>query len=102
MPRVSPYGTTRPLLQSPLPDSNRRPPPYHGTSEAIGRNRRQAFRLVFAAGCERLQPRGSIKAPSFVVSLGDRSDRAVRSRRDAADAATQGSQRILSPVLAAS
>jgi hypothetical protein len=56
---------------SPLPDSNRRPPPYHGTSHATGRNRGQRFWLVlpvlwglpFATGCQRLQPRGSIKAP---------------------------------------
>src|SRR5262245_15099192 len=47
---------------SPLPDSNRGPPPYHGRSP------RQRFWLVwavcqavgFATGCHRLQPRGSI------------------------------------------
>jgi hypothetical protein len=66
------------LLQSPLPDSNRRPPPYHGTSQATGRNPRQRFWLVlaasapirFAADCRRLQPRGSIKAPSSVAIFG--------------------------------
>ena len=58
-------------LQSPLTDSNRRPPPYHGTSRATGGNPRQRFALVFAvsgaaafaAVCHWLQPRGSIKAP---------------------------------------
>jgi hypothetical protein len=34
------------LWQSPLTDSNRRPPPYHGTTQATGRNRRQRFSLV--------------------------------------------------------
>jgi hypothetical protein len=29
--------------RSPLTDSNRRPPPYHGTTQATGRNRRQRF-----------------------------------------------------------
>jgi hypothetical protein len=64
------------LLQSPLTDSNRRPPPYH--TQATGRNPRQRFSPVsavfgaapFASGCHRLQPRGSIKAPFFVVSFG--------------------------------
>src|SRR6266581_339051 len=59
-------------IGSPLTDSNRRPPPYHGTSQATGRNLRQRFWLVsaasatprFADDCHRLQPRGSIKAPS--------------------------------------
>jgi len=54
--------------RSPLTDSNRRPPPYHGTSQATGRNPRQRFWRVsavsalsrFAADCHRLQPRGSI------------------------------------------
>src|SRR2546430_7550007 len=63
------------LLQSPLTDSNRRPPPYHALQTATGRSRRQRFWLVsavlepvrFATVCHRLQPRGSIKAPSFVV-----------------------------------
>src|SRR5439155_26415896 len=62
-------------LRSPLTDSNRRPPPYHGIQTATGRNRRQRFWLVlaasapvrFATDCDRLQPRGSIKAPSSVV-----------------------------------
>ncbi|SRR6266511_2401590 len=31
---------------SPLPDSNRRPPPYHALRSATGRNPRQRFRLV--------------------------------------------------------
>jgi len=65
-------------LQSPLPDSNPRPPPYHGTTQATGRKPRQRFSLVgavfapvrFATDCHRLQPRGSIKAPSFVVLAG--------------------------------
>jgi hypothetical protein len=60
------------LLQSPLTDSNRRPPPYHGTSQATGGSRWQRIWPVFAvcgperfaADCRRLQPRGSIKAPS--------------------------------------
>jgi hypothetical protein len=49
--------------------------PYHGTSQATGRNPRQRFWLDFAVfgaapvatDCQRLQPRGSIKAPSSVV-----------------------------------
>jgi hypothetical protein len=60
------------LYRSPLTDSNRRPPPYHVLLAATGRNPRQRFSLVFAvfgavafaAVCHRLQPRGSIKAPS--------------------------------------
>src|SRR5439155_20674202 len=64
------------LCKSPLTDSNRRPPPYHGTSPATGGNRRQRFPLVFAVfagarfarGCHWLQPRGSIKAPCSVMS----------------------------------
>ena len=43
------------LFESPLTDSNRRPPPYHSAVSALSR---------FAADCRRLQPRGSIKAPS--------------------------------------
>jgi hypothetical protein len=31
------------ILQSPLTDSNRRPPPYHGLDAASGRNPRQRF-----------------------------------------------------------
>ncbi len=62
-------------LQSPLTDSNRRPPPYHGTSAATVGNQRQRFSLVsavfgaapFAADCHRLQPRGSMRAPPSVV-----------------------------------
>jgi hypothetical protein len=55
--------------RSPLTDSNRRPPPYHGTSQATGGNRSQRIRLVsvasgpirFATDCHWLRPRGSIK-----------------------------------------
>jgi hypothetical protein len=65
---------------SPLPDSNRRPPPYHPGPVATGRNLRQRFGLVFASfGCSQfatdchcLQPRGSIRAPSFVISQDNR------------------------------
>ena len=65
--------------RSPLTDSNRRPPPYHALLSATGRNLRQPFSLglavsapaAFATACYRLQPRGSIKAPHFVVSSGD-------------------------------
>jgi hypothetical protein len=63
------------LLQSPLTDSNRRPPPYHALRAAPGRNPRQRFwhdlapvaDTRLAADCHCLQPRGSIKAPSSVV-----------------------------------
>ncbi|TML56880.1 MAG: cyclic nucleotide-binding domain-containing protein, partial [Actinobacteria bacterium] len=63
----------------PLTDSNRRPPPYHALVVAVGRNPRQRFWLVcadfaatrFASGCYRLQPRGSIKAPSRVSRSGN-------------------------------
>jgi hypothetical protein len=69
------------LLQSPLTDSNRRPPPYHGTSQATGGNRSQRIWLVFAlsalsrfaADCHRLQPRGSIRAPSGALLVSNRS-----------------------------
>jgi hypothetical protein len=69
----------RGFLQSPLTDSNRRPPPYHADPAATGRKRRQRFwrdsavftAARFATACHRLQPRGSIKAPSFVVNVGD-------------------------------
>src|SRR5205807_1754193 len=62
---------------SPLTDSNRRPPPYHGTSQATGRNPRQRFWLdfavpggaAFATACRQLQPRGSIRVPSFLPHL---------------------------------
>jgi hypothetical protein len=72
--------------RSPLTDSNRRPPPYHALVAATGRNRRQRFWLVFAvspagrfaSGCDRLQPRGSIKAPSAVVYIGDELAPALR------------------------
>jgi hypothetical protein len=54
-----------------------RPPPYHGTSQASGGSQRQQFWLVsaisaltrFAADCHPLQPRGSIRAPSFRCRL---------------------------------
>src|SRR5919201_6123243 len=63
---------------SPLADSNRGPPPYHALQSATGGNRRRRFRLVFAVSaairfatdCHRFQPRGSIKAPSNVVTIG--------------------------------
>src|SRR5918994_2300680 len=53
-------------LQSSLTDSNRRPPPYHGTPSATGRNPRQPFSPAFAVSalprfatdCHWLQPRG--------------------------------------------
>jgi hypothetical protein len=53
-------------------------------SSATGRNPRQRFWLVFgasapirfAAGCHRLQPRGSTKASSFVYKRGDQRNRA--------------------------
>ena len=59
------------LLQSPLTDSNRRPPPYHQGPAATGRNRWQRFWLDsavsgvfrFATGCHWLRPLGSINAP---------------------------------------
>jgi hypothetical protein len=62
-----------------VPASGRNAPPYHGTSKATGGSRRQRIWLVlaftgpgrFASGCDRLQPRGSIKAPSEVVSFDD-------------------------------
>jgi hypothetical protein len=67
-------------VSSPLTDSNRRPPPYHALRLATGRNPRQRFSLVsavfglfgFATGCQRLPPRGSIRAPCFVVIRGNR------------------------------
>src|SRR6266545_7050192 len=73
------------LLQSPLTDSNRRPPPYHGTSHATGGNQRQRFSVIFAvsgagafaAVCHWLRPRGSIKAP---YRAGEESDADARSR----------------------
>ena len=67
-----------------------RRPAYHGTSQATGGNPRQRFSLVlavsgavpFAAVCHRLQPRGSIKAPSL------RPHRPCRVSRLAADSRT--------------
>src|SRR6266511_5731929 len=55
------------LLQSPLTDSNRRPPPYHFGVSATGRNPRQriwrgsAVSPPCTTGCHRLRPLGSIK-----------------------------------------
>src|SRR5438105_8059133 len=51
----------------------------YALASATGRNPRQRFWLVsatsalsrLAADCHRLQPRGSIKAPSLVVKQGD-------------------------------
>jgi hypothetical protein len=73
-------STTKVLhfAESPLSDSNRRPPPYHFGVTATGRNPRQRFRPIrvvfaagpFAAGCQRLRPLCSINAPSPVVCLG--------------------------------
>ncbi len=75
---------------SPLPDSNRRLPPYHGLRSAAGRNRWQRFWLVspasapvrFATGCHRLRPRGSIKAPFFVAATGYTPQIALVARHD--------------------
>jgi hypothetical protein len=36
----------RGFRESPLPDSNRRPPPYHVLLTATGRNPRQRFWLI--------------------------------------------------------
>ena len=58
-------------LQSPLTDSNRRPPPYHGKTQATGRNHGNSFRLSklfsalchlqpLATGCDRWLHKGSI------------------------------------------
>jgi hypothetical protein len=55
-----------------------RPPLYHALLSATSRKARQRFspvlaapaRIRFAAGCHRLQPRGSIRAPSFVCCAG--------------------------------
>src|SRR2546428_7613234 len=77
--RPPPAGTTEPPAEqdetrSPLTDSNRRPPPYR---DATGGSRSQRISLVFAvsragrfaADCHRLQPRGSIKAPSAALRV---------------------------------
>jgi hypothetical protein len=66
------------LFSSPLTDANRRPPPYHGTTQATGRNPRQRFSLgwavleavPFASDCHGLRPLGSTKAPRFVAYVG--------------------------------
>jgi hypothetical protein len=75
-------ATLNPYLQGfcviPLTDSNRPPPPYHGTTQASGRNPRQRFSLVwavleavpFASDCHGLRPLGSIKAPRLVAYVG--------------------------------
>src|ERR671931_2313576 len=63
--------------------------PYHALETATGRNARQRFWLVwavcrvmrFATGWHRLQPRGSIKAPYFVATLGDTAHLWVNVRR---------------------
>src|SRR2546430_13928626 len=60
--------------------AHRRRPAYHGTSPASGRNAWQRISLVstvsgtiaFATSCHRLQPRGSIKAPSAVCRMSSR------------------------------
>jgi hypothetical protein len=70
---------------APRPESNRRPHPYHALVAATGRNPRQRFALVSALfGPRHLPPlattglhKGSIRAPSFVVSL----DYGSRNRR---------------------
>ena len=93
LPQPPPVKTTEvPAKQaksrSPLTDSNRRPPPYHALEMAMARNPRQRLRLVlgvsarsrFATGCHRLQPRGSIKAPSLVGSRGNMRRRPPRFR----------------------
>jgi hypothetical protein len=54
-------------------DSNRRPPPYHGTTQAAGRNR-QRFSLFdpfsrHCTGCDQLRA-GLQRTPSSVVYLG--------------------------------
>jgi len=74
------------FLQSPLTDSNRRPPPYHPGPVATGRNWWQRFWLVspvfaacpFATGCHWLRPLCSINAPYPVGRKGN--TRAVRRR----------------------
>jgi ribonuclease HI len=61
------------FLQSPLTDSNRRPPPYHFGVVATGGNPRQRILLVlavfadspFAADCHWLRLLGSTNAPSL-------------------------------------
>src|SRR6266567_8092089 len=75
--RMHPRGATRsrtPRTEGPSP------PPYHGPSQATGGNRSQRVSLVFAvsragrlaADWHRLQPRGSIKAPSSLSKLATR------------------------------
>src|SRR5215207_4240813 len=58
-----------------LAGNRRRPRPYHGTTQATGRNPRQQFSLVwavleavpFASDCHWLRLLGSIKGSTFVV-----------------------------------
>jgi hypothetical protein len=79
-------GRNGSVERSPLTDSNRRPPPYHALLSATGRKPRQRFwrvsavfeRMRFATGCHRLQPRGSIKAPSSVVWFDDAGSEIVK------------------------
>jgi len=67
----------------------------HALRSASGRNPQQRFSLVlaafvptrFAVGCYRLQPRGSIKAPSIVVSF-------AYEGRDVADSGDSASDEI--------
>jgi hypothetical protein len=73
------HGSTSRFLQSPLTDSNRRPPPYHLTPAATSCNARQQIWLVsavsrparFAGACHWLRLLGSINAPSPSAGLSD-------------------------------
>jgi hypothetical protein len=84
-PRVPDWATEiakmRPFCRVFLkPSSGLEPgtPPYHGTTQATGRNPRQRFSLVwavleavpFASDCHELRPLGSIKAPRLVAYVG--------------------------------
>jgi hypothetical protein len=61
------------LFESPLTDSNRRPPPYHGLAAAVGCNWTRLFAghsgcvpyTRVAGCCPRLPPPVSINAPCF-------------------------------------
>src|SRR5437764_11630064 len=94
-------------LQSPLTDSNRRPPPYHGTSHATSGSRWQRISLVFAvsrgdrfaSNCRRLQPRGSTKAPSSARGHGR--ERKVASREARAHTRAPVARKGLRPRLSA-
>ena len=67
----------RGLLQSPLTDSNRRPPPYHALRNGCYGLPPVADRLIgavfgyvpFATRRHRLRPLGSINAPSLLCAL---------------------------------